>query len=282
MYASDAGNYRMVPIGVVLPRDADDVVHTVAVCRRHGAPIVARGGGTGIPGQTVNAAVVLDFSKYMNRIVAIDPEQRYARVEPGIVLDELRKAAGQARSDVRPRSRDAQPQHARRHDRQQFVRHPLDDGRRDGRTTSNELDIVLYDGTRMTVGADQRRRPATASSARADARGDLSPAAAICATGTRTESAREFPMIPRRVSGFNLPALAAGARLRRRQGAGRHGRHVRARPRGQDDAGLQPAGALAAGLRVSPTSSPPPTTSSNRASSIRSGSRRSTTPSSTT
>src|SRR5690349_13587228 len=93
MYASDAGNYRMVPIGVVLPGDADDVVRTVAVCRRHGAPIVARGGGTGIPGQTVNVAVLLDFSKYMNRIVEMNAAQRYARVEPGIVLDELRQAA---------------------------------------------------------------------------------------------------------------------------------------------------------------------------------------------
>src|SRR6476646_11347789 len=94
MYASDAGNYRMVPIGVVLPRDADDVLQTLAVSRRHGAPIVARGGGTGIPGQTVNVAVLLDFSKYMNRILEMNPEGRFARVQPGIVLDELRNAAG--------------------------------------------------------------------------------------------------------------------------------------------------------------------------------------------
>src|SRR4051794_17206054 len=94
MYASDAGNYRMPPIGVVLPRDAADVLHTLEVCRGHGAPIVARGGGTGIPGQTVNFAIVLDFSKYMNRIVEMNPQQGYARVEPGIVLDELRDAAG--------------------------------------------------------------------------------------------------------------------------------------------------------------------------------------------
>src|SRR5438128_2239521 len=74
MYASDAGNYRMVPIGVVLPRNADDVEHTLAACRRHGAPIVARGGGTGIPGQTVNVAVLLDFSKYMNHIIELNPD----------------------------------------------------------------------------------------------------------------------------------------------------------------------------------------------------------------
>ena len=85
LYASDAGNYRMVPIGVVLPNDADDVMKTLAACRRYGAPIVARGGGTGIPGQTVNVAVVLDFSKYMNRILALDPDGRRARVQPGVI-----------------------------------------------------------------------------------------------------------------------------------------------------------------------------------------------------
>ena len=58
MYASDAGNYRMVPVGVVLPKDAGDVLLTMDACRRHGVPIVARGGGTGIPGQTVNVALV--------------------------------------------------------------------------------------------------------------------------------------------------------------------------------------------------------------------------------
>src|SRR5438309_11712117 len=82
MYASDAGNYRMVPIGVVLPRDVDDVLHVVNTCRKYNAPIVARGGGTGIPGQTVNTAVTLDFSKYMNRIVEMNPAERFARVQP--------------------------------------------------------------------------------------------------------------------------------------------------------------------------------------------------------
>src|SRR5207253_894111 len=93
MYASDASNYRMVPLGVILPRDADDVTAAVAACRRHGAPVFARGGGTGIPGQTVNEGVLFDFSKYMNRLVELDAEAERARVEPGIVLDELRKAA---------------------------------------------------------------------------------------------------------------------------------------------------------------------------------------------
>src|SRR5690349_23332596 len=95
MYASDASNYRMVPLGVILPTDADDVVAAVAACCKYGAPIFARGGGTAIPGQTVNAGVLFDFSKYMNQIRELDPEQRSARVEPGTVLDTLRNAANQ-------------------------------------------------------------------------------------------------------------------------------------------------------------------------------------------
>ncbi|MGI8991336.1 MAG: FAD-binding oxidoreductase [Bryobacteraceae bacterium] len=152
MYASDAGNYRMIPIGVVLPLDADDVLHTLAACRRQGVPIVARGGGTGIPGQTVNVAVLLDFSKYMNRIVEMKPEQGYARVEPGIVLDELRKAAGKRGLTFGP-------------DPATHARNTLGGmiGNNScgihsvmaGETVDNidELDVVTYDGTRMTVGA---------------------------------------------------------------------------------------------------------------------------------
>src|ERR1700676_688581 len=80
LYATDGSNYRQVPIGVVLPRDAADVVATVAACRRHGAPVLARGGGTSLAGQCCNVAVVLDFSKYMHRLVELDPVRRLARV----------------------------------------------------------------------------------------------------------------------------------------------------------------------------------------------------------
>src|SRR5690242_12415356 len=93
MYASDASNYRMVPLGVLLPKDSDDVIGAVRICRKYGAPIFARGGGTAIPGQTVNAGVLFDFSKYMNQICEMNPSRRLARVQPGIVLDTLRDAA---------------------------------------------------------------------------------------------------------------------------------------------------------------------------------------------
>src|SRR6478672_436323 len=93
LYATDASNYRQVPIGVVLPRDADDVVATVALARKHGAPILARGGGTSLAGQCCNVAVVMDFSKYMHEIVELNDHDKYARVQPGIILDDLRHAA---------------------------------------------------------------------------------------------------------------------------------------------------------------------------------------------
>ncbi len=93
LYATDGSNYRQVPIGVVLPRDSDDVIATVATAREYGAPILCRGGGTSLAGQCCNTAVVLDFSKYMARIVEIDPQRRLARVEPGVILDDLRNAA---------------------------------------------------------------------------------------------------------------------------------------------------------------------------------------------
>ncbi len=93
LYSTDSSNYRQVPIGVVLPRDTDDVIATVETCRRFGAPILSRGGGTSLAGQTCNVAVVMDHSKYNNALVELNASERYARVRPGIVLDTLRDAA---------------------------------------------------------------------------------------------------------------------------------------------------------------------------------------------
>jgi FAD/FMN-containing dehydrogenase/Fe-S oxidoreductase len=92
-YASDASNYRQVPIGVVLPRTLGDIVASVALCRSHGAAILPRGAGTSMCGQSVNAAVIIDCSKYLDRVLAIDAASRVARVEPGAVCDVLCDAA---------------------------------------------------------------------------------------------------------------------------------------------------------------------------------------------
>ncbi|WP_052849777.1 FAD-binding and (Fe-S)-binding domain-containing protein [Streptomyces avicenniae] len=89
----DASNYRRVPVGVVAPRDADDVAAALAVCREHGAPVVPRGGGTSIAGQATGTGVVLDFTRHMNRVLHVDPDARTAVVQPGAVCDTLRAAA---------------------------------------------------------------------------------------------------------------------------------------------------------------------------------------------
>jgi FAD/FMN-containing dehydrogenase len=93
LYATDASSYRQVPIGLVVPKDVDDVIAAVGVCRRFGAPVLSRGAGTSLAGQGCNAAVVLDFSKYMNGMGDVDPVGRTVDVEPGIVLDRVREAA---------------------------------------------------------------------------------------------------------------------------------------------------------------------------------------------
>src|SRR6202453_5323601 len=92
-YATDASNYRQVPVGVVIPRHEGDVIAALSLARENAMPILSRGGGTSLAGQGCNAAVVLDFSKYLNRILELNPQQRFARVQPGLVLDTLRDAA---------------------------------------------------------------------------------------------------------------------------------------------------------------------------------------------
>ena len=152
LYSTDASNYRQVPIGVVLPRSVDDVIATVAACRKHGAPLLARGGGTSLAGQCCNVAVVIDFSKYLHRIVELDPAGKRARVEPGTILDDLRDAAEQHRLTFAP-------------DPSTHTHNTLGGmiGNNScgvhsvmgGKTSDNieELEILTYDGVRMRVGA---------------------------------------------------------------------------------------------------------------------------------
>src|SRR5438128_8296103 len=89
LYSTDRSTCRQIPIGVVIPRDHSDVIATVAACRKFGAPITCRGGGTSLAGQCCNVTVIIDFTKYMNRVMEIDVEKKLARVEPGLILDDL-------------------------------------------------------------------------------------------------------------------------------------------------------------------------------------------------
>ncbi|WDG33525.1 FAD-binding and (Fe-S)-binding domain-containing protein [Streptomyces sp. CA-278952] len=89
----DASNYRRVPLGVLAPRDADDIAAALAVCRDHGVPVVARGGGTSIAGQATGTGLVLDLTRHLRTILDLDPAARTAVVQPGVILDDLRAAA---------------------------------------------------------------------------------------------------------------------------------------------------------------------------------------------
>lgn len=93
LYSRDASMYAITPLGVVFPRDAGDVVAAVAAAREHGVPVLPRGAGTSLGGQTVGPGLVLDLSRHMNRIIDLDPDARVARVEPGVVQDQLNRAA---------------------------------------------------------------------------------------------------------------------------------------------------------------------------------------------
>ncbi|HEU4642997.1 MAG TPA: FAD-binding and (Fe-S)-binding domain-containing protein [Gemmatimonadaceae bacterium] len=211
MYAHDASNYRQVPIGVVRPRDAGDVVAAVEAARRHGAPVLARGGGTGIPGQSVNVAVVLDFSRYMTEVVEVDPAQRRARVQPGTILDTLRHAAERHALTFGP--------DPATHSRNTLggmigndscgVHSVMSQFYGPGpRTADNieSLEILTYDGLRTRVGAtsDEERRRIIAEGGR---RGAIYAAMESLRDRYAPLIRERYPKIPRRVSGYNLDDL---------------------------------------------------------------------------
>jgi FAD/FMN-containing dehydrogenase/Fe-S oxidoreductase len=187
----DASNYRRVPLGVVAPRDADDVAAVLAVCRERGVPVVARGGGTSIAGQATGTGVVLDFTRHMNRLLSLDAEARTAVVQPGLVLDRLQEAAAP---------------HGLR-----FGPDPSTHGRCTlggmignnscgshsvawGTTADSvrELDVVTARGERLRLGQEWAGAP---EGLRALVEGEL----ARLRTG--------FPELPRRISGYALDAL---------------------------------------------------------------------------
>ncbi|HEX5084451.1 MAG TPA: FAD-binding oxidoreductase, partial [Blastocatellia bacterium] len=205
LYSSDASNYRQVPIGVVIPLDKEDVIQTVAACRRYGAPILARGGGAGIPGQSVNVAVVIDFSKYLHNVIALDPQRRLARVEPGCILDTLRDAAEKHHLTFGP-----DPATHNRNTLGGMVGnnscgiHSVTAGR----TSDNveELEVLTYDRVRMRVGRtnDEELARIIGGGGR---RGEIYAQLKAFRDRYADLIRARFPRLPRRVSGYNLPEL---------------------------------------------------------------------------
>jgi len=205
IYAADASNYRQVPIGVVIPRTREDVIRAVAVCRAHRAPIVARGGGTSLCGQTCNVAVVIDFSKYLHRILELDPVNRFARVEPGCVLDDLRGAAEEHQLTFGP------DPSTHNHNTLGGMIGNNSCGVHSvmaGETVANviELEVLTYDGEVMTLGpaSDEQYETILREGGR---RAEVHRALRELRDRYAAEIRAKFPPIPRRVSGYNLPAL---------------------------------------------------------------------------
>ena len=205
VYSADASNYRQVPIGVVLPRSVADIEAAVAVCRRHGVPLLARGGGTSQNGQSVNVAVIIDCSKYLNRVLSVDEIARTALVEPGAVCDALRDAA-----EVHQLTFGPDPATHSRCTLGGMIGNNSCGAHSvmAGKTAENiaALEVLTYDGARFWVGSTDEAEFArivaaggrqaeiyTRLKALADKYGDL----------IRTR----FPKIKRRVSGYGLDQL---------------------------------------------------------------------------
>lgn len=205
LYATDASNYREVPIGVVVPRTVDALAEAVRVCAEFDAPVVHRGGGTALAGQTCNTAVVIDSSKYCNRVLSVDPRRRIAVVEPGVVLDELQR-------HVRPRGLRFGPDPST-HSRctlggmignNSCGVHSL----AYGRTADNveALEVMTYDGEIFTVGRTSPEERARIR-AKGGRRAEIHETIFAIAEANAERIRQVYPDIPRRVSGYNLNQL---------------------------------------------------------------------------
>jgi FAD/FMN-containing dehydrogenase/Fe-S oxidoreductase len=205
LYATDASNYRQVPIGVVIPRSREAVEAALAVCRKYDAPVLPRGGGTALCGQTCNVAVVFDFSKYLNRVLELDPEHRLARVEPGTILDDLRDAAEAHHLTFGPDpSTHSQNSLGGMIGNNSCGIHSI----MSGRTVDNvhELEVLTYDGLRLRVGATSEpelERIIGEGGRRGELYAGLRGLRDRCGGLVR----ERYPQIPRRVSGYCLDEL---------------------------------------------------------------------------
>jgi len=208
-YTVDGSNYRQVPIGVVVPKAVEDVVETVTACHQFGAPVLSRGGGTSLAGQCCNVAVVIDWSRYLHKILEINAAEKYARVQPGLICDRLREATAPHRLTWGP--------DPATHTHCTFGGMLGNNScgvhsQMSGKAVENvhEMEVLLYDGTRLQAGwmndADMQR--AAAQGGRV---GEIY--ARLLALRTRYAGLiqERYPRIPRRVSGYNLDALLPGS-----------------------------------------------------------------------
>src|SRR3954453_1852138 len=206
IYSHDSSNYRQPRLGVVIPRDAEDVVAAIGACREHGAPVLARGCATSLAGQTANVAVVLDTSKYMREIVEVDPGRRIARVQPGVIRDQLAELT-EKRHNLTFAPDTSTHEYATfggMIGNNSCGVHSV----MAGRTADNleEMEIVTYDGLRMRVGPtpEAELERIVREGGR---RGEIYAAMRDLRDRYGNLVRERYPDIPRRVSGYNLDEL---------------------------------------------------------------------------
>ncbi|MDH6486691.1 FAD-binding and (Fe-S)-binding domain-containing protein [Streptomyces sp. SAI-127] len=204
-YSTDASNFRQTPIGVVVPRTPEAAAEALAVAREHGAPVLSRGGGTSLAGQCTNTAVVIDWSKYCDRLESVDPDARTCVVQPGIVLDELnrRLAPTGLRFGPEPAT------HANCTIGGMIGNNSCGaTAQAYGKVVDNiaRMEVQLYDGTRFWCGETSDEEYAEIER-HGDLRASLYRQLRALRDTYADEIRARFPDIPRRVSGYNLDSL---------------------------------------------------------------------------
>jgi len=206
IYSHDSSNYRQPPIGVVIPRGRDDMIAAVRACHEHGAPVLPRGCATSLSGETTNVAVVLDTSKYMREILEIDPERRIARVQPGVIRDQLATIT-ESEHDLTFAPDTSTHEYATfggMIGNNSCGVHSV----MAGRTADNveAMEIVTHDGEVMRVGptSEEELEAIIAAGGR---RGEIYEGMRNLRERYAALVRQRYPDIPRRVSGYNLDEL---------------------------------------------------------------------------
>jgi FAD/FMN-containing dehydrogenase/Fe-S oxidoreductase len=211
LYATDASIYQIEPLGVVIPRTAEDLVTTVQIAGEMRIPITARGGGTSLSGQSIGPGVVLDCSKYLNQILEIDPVQRRARVQPGVVLDPFNRALARHDLQFGP-----EVSTSNRANLGGMIGNNSAGSRSIvyGKTIDHVLglEVVLAQGTRARF-SPVSPQEWTRRAAHRTQEGNLYREVREIILSHHEDIVARFPRILRRVSGYNLDALLAGLEL---------------------------------------------------------------------
>ena len=210
LYATDASVYQIEPLGVIVPRTRDDVVRAVEIAARHGVSITARGGGTSQAGQAIGSGVVIDTSKYLNRVLELDVAGRWARIEPGVVLDELN-------AQLKPHGLRFAPDisTASRATVGGMIANNSSGARSVlyGKTIDHvlELDVVLANGS-IAHFAPLSGSDLDAACAGTSLEASCYRTVRDVALASRDEIDRRFPKVLRRVGGYNLDEFADSSR----------------------------------------------------------------------